>query len=530
MIRGTNLLFGTKRLVLAAALIASGLAAATLAQPAQPGHAQATFFTGVPSTDETDGKFLGLAGLGLRTLTNPSKIFLGIPAGQSSFTVEVFDGDLGGLWDNRDPATAPNAVVVYELYTDPTKSGSGGTLIATKTQSDFTDDAWVTMFSGVPDAAARAASGNFFYRLEIKWRDVDQSFAEFNGFKVRANAQVSLNPGQWAFAGAPINIGTDPGFGTARNRYSGDWHWYMYVPTPQTVETTECDADLRTDPVNPGIPPDDDLSDPSVLISPDIRYSLTNPDGTLLTFNLNPSGNTVCQTRTYPGQPAGIYDWHWFGVDAHNLVFIDSLYEVTGTPFTPLPTGAPTPTPVAPTATPTSPPPPPPPGPTDTPTPTPAPPGGGVLNPTTPTPTSTVPASPTVPANPTVPAIPTLRPLNTATPAAATATPEPDEAAGAGEGEFPGKAPGQAPAQAPGQVPVKAPVKAPAQLPVLAEFTDLKSQPKPAVGGGSDSPPPNSLPLKLPRAGLPAGIALATASLAGTLLVAGAALRRSRRD
>lgn len=469
--------------------------------------------TGIPSISETDGRFLGIAGTGLRTVaaTSTTSVYIAVPAGQAGFTIEVFDGDLGGRWDNVDPSRGTTPRIRYALFADPNRDGSGRQAIVSRTDQDFSDNTWQALFSGAPDPAARAPSGNYFYRLEVGWVDPSQTATEFNGFKVRSDAEVSVGPGSWAFAGAPINVGVDPGFGTAGNRYDGTWQWYVFVPTGADVTIRECDADLRTDPMNPGIPPDDDPNDARVRIPPDVRYSLTAPDGTLVQLNTTPSGNDVCQTRTFTSRGAGLYTWSWFGVDAHNLIFVELTYRTFGAAVTPLPvtaaTATPTPTSTgtaAPsvtatatsTGTPAAP---------DTPTPTgtPATPGTPTLTATAPPPTATptpasssggggggggqaaateVPATPTAQptAVPTVAAAPTLEPL--ATPAGAreagTAGAGPAEAAtdsaetgvdqtgadtdpaessseatlGAGTGKGLPRAPGQSPAQVPGGI------------------------------------------------------------------------------
>lgn len=436
--------------------------------------------SGIPSADETDGRFLGIAGSGLRTVaaTTVTSIYIGVPAGQTSVTVEVFDGDLGGQWDNLDPEQSSVPVTNYTLVADPLRDGAGRTVIMARTNRDFADNAWGQVFSGAVDARAQAPSGNYFYRLDIGWADPDGASAEFNGFKVRANGQTGLAAGSWAFAGAPINVGVDPARGTAANRYDGTWDWYPYVSGSAGVAVRECDADLRTDPANPGDPPDDQVTDPRIQIPPDVRYSLSAPDGTLLLFNTTPSGNHVCQTQTVTNQGTGPYHWRWFGTDSHNLIFVELGYLVFGVPTTPLsvataPTATPTPTftatntpaPASPTATPG--------GPTATPTPGPDGGGSGEAG-SLPTPTATPTAAPTL--------IPTIGPYRTpvsrrtAVPAATSRSGTMDGPAGDAssdqsgadgtdpDGAFPtsgkGKrASGQAPAQLPALLPL-APIEA----------------------------------------------------------------------
>ncbi|MDO8690818.1 MAG: SdrD B-like domain-containing protein, partial [Dehalococcoidia bacterium] len=275
-----------------------------------------------------------------------------IPAGQSSFTLEVFDGDLGGHWDVHDPAKTGVVKVNYTLYADPQKDGQGAMIVATKTDSDFADDAWGTMYSGPLQASARAPSGSYFYRLYVAFADQAQAANEVDGFKLRVDGQISVMPwGTFGFSGAPINIDittgkADPGLGTPRNQYNGDWHWFAYVPrSGNAVTFTDTDADYRLSPTHPGNPPDDCSPGPLCFaIPPDIRYTVSDATGNALITNNSPSGDQETETRTVGSAEAGFLDWHWIGVDGHNLVFISSSNEIYSSNEPPLSVGGPQPT------------------------------------------------------------------------------------------------------------------------------------------------------------------------------------------
>ncbi|HEV8594014.1 MAG TPA: hypothetical protein VGR51_00595, partial [Thermoplasmata archaeon] len=130
-------------------------------------------YTGFPSLDPDDGKFMAVAGNDLSTLGGVSVVlYAGIPAETSTFEIGVFDGDTGSHWDSRQDSP----VLVYRLYKDPLKSGSTANLLSEWTSETLLDDDWSTN-SFATDAAARAPSGNFFYRLDVNWQTPsDRSF------------------------------------------------------------------------------------------------------------------------------------------------------------------------------------------------------------------------------------------------------------------------------------------------------------------------------------------------------------------
>lgn len=305
----------------------------------------------LPSASTTDGRFVGLAGDGEQTLLAPSKYWIGVPGTETSFKLEIFDGDLGGLWDNHDPLNSVKTE--FLLYADPLKSRdpAGKPLIVSTTSQALADNGWSTLYDGPVHASARAPSGNYFYLLVVRWSAPAESAREFNAFKLRGGSQVSLTPGDWAFVGAPINLGADPPLGSPANSYNGQFNWYVFIPPDRTTATfTECDADFRGHSTSPGSPPDDNPDDPRVRIPPDVTYAVFRPDGSLLFNNLAPSGNITCETRSLGITSGGLYRWSWSGVDAHNLIFIKSDYESMTVPETPLLVGS-TPT-ASPTATP----------------------------------------------------------------------------------------------------------------------------------------------------------------------------------
>ena len=57
---------------------------------------------GVPTADGNDGKFLSLSGPGLITVVYPSTE-MNVYPNDPELRIEVFDGDIGGLFDNAVP-------------------------------------------------------------------------------------------------------------------------------------------------------------------------------------------------------------------------------------------------------------------------------------------------------------------------------------------------------------------------------------------------------------------------------------------
>src|SRR4051794_5454299 len=90
-----------------------------------PAEAQA--FKCLPSCSSVDARFLAIAnGTSFRTLTDPTlDLEVSVPAGTTTFTVGVFDGDSRGSslgishWDSGSLATYS-----YTLYADPNRNHS----------------------------------------------------------------------------------------------------------------------------------------------------------------------------------------------------------------------------------------------------------------------------------------------------------------------------------------------------------------------------------------------------------------------
>ena len=365
--------------VMALSAFSSGLAPRSTLRPAAPASGPApgpaTFSgTGLPSLDPDDAKFFGVAGSGLSTLEGVKIVLhVGLPGGTTTFTVGLFDGDVGGSWDD---GTTPFS---YKLYKDPLKNGTTAKLVDTISSSSAADDNWYDK-TYTADGEAKAPSGNYFYRLESTWTSGTPS-GSYNNFKVRTSGQISIAAGQdFGFGAGPQDAGPggDPWVGSGdpnpgepndpgANSYDGQFTYYFYVPTKLTsilfrdgdndrADDTDDPNTPNTDPdgpgpavpegVNPGAPADGP-SGPCCNVDPSIYYDILDPQSHLFTNN-NPSGNTEWEnfiignsasnpdvTVTYE-LAAGLWRYAAHGMDAHNLNVLRSTYEIYSTTDVPL--------------------------------------------------------------------------------------------------------------------------------------------------------------------------------------------------
>ncbi|MCK4367018.1 MAG: hypothetical protein KAW84_03625, partial [Thermoplasmata archaeon] len=306
-------------------------------------------YEGIPSADPDDGKFLLIAGSGHKTINGTEVVaYIGIPAGESTFEVGIFDGDVGGYWDF---SATPTPVTSFTIYMDPLKNGTTALQVRTWDGSVCPDDDWHTEnFTVSPGALA--PSGNYFYRLVVEWQGGTPSEG-LNDFKIRTTGQISLAAGhEFGFAGGPQNIPGDPPFGPG-NTYDGHWCFNFYVPVKKSrIVFRDGDADIRYDTddpntpppdegVNNGEPPDDNYDYPwadDVRVSPNIYIVVTDPDGNTYN-NANPSGNGEWELFTigdmsdddyvvnYTLSP-GLWQYEVKGMDAHNANFLETTYEI----------------------------------------------------------------------------------------------------------------------------------------------------------------------------------------------------------
>jgi hypothetical protein len=341
---------------------------------------QASQWRGFPDADPDSGRFLGAAGNGLSTLAGQlTKLIIGIPAGRTSFTIGIFDGEGNNSWDQYINTID---LLDFKLYKDPLKNGAM-TLMDSWNNLGMFDDGW-TDRTYTTSNDAKAPSGNYFYRLEINWNDPTTA-DDINGFKVRVDGQVGAFAYQpYCVEGAPIAV-TDPLWGMTDpnpgdyndpgvNSYRGNWQFYFYVPRKvPSMKFQDGDFDRADDTddantpnidpdgpgpaiaegVNPGAPPDDPLTPTSYTIPPSVNYSITEPSGSIY-LNTNPSGNQEWEnfiiSTNVSDQPdylvgnklePGLWKLQFIGVDAHNLACLSVPYEVYTYDEPPLPLSPP---------------------------------------------------------------------------------------------------------------------------------------------------------------------------------------------
>jgi hypothetical protein len=359
------------RILITLFLLALPVASAGVStQPA----AASPVYTCFPTCSSTDGRFLALAGTGLQTLAGDSiTIEIAVPAGRTTFELDIFDGETGGYWDI---GTTPS---IYTLYADPLGNGTGATVIGTLPYASLLDNAWAT-FNFPTSAAAMAPSGNYFYYLKVTNSNI--SIASENSFKIQSDASVELLPQAFAFL-ASINNTNDakviyPNYpALSPTTYDGNWNFYLQVPSAASSFAVwdgdmdfgkyDCSVNDTDDPDTPNAPflpawavgtsavpegvaistikcstgtgfatgnPADDSSSAAYVRPPSINYDVILPDGTTY-HNGNPSGNMEWEqfkissnTADVPANadyfhngplPAGMYQVHVNGMDLHNL-------------------------------------------------------------------------------------------------------------------------------------------------------------------------------------------------------------------
>jgi len=324
-------------------------------------------FTGLPTPDGNDGKLLLLSGLGVDTVgATEARIKIQAtaadPASLDHLTVQIFDGDNGGL--NQFDKDTNLLKTCYRLAPDPCGDGGlnncrgGGPApapIVTVTSDGLHDNAWDTIFTGAHSAAA-SLTGNgqppFTYELRVFLAaDCSQlpgagtqiHVATADGFKVRATGMVSQPAGEFSLVGADSN---GP-FGVPNLPYMPDTNYDGSFSLPLAVSSSATEIQLKESDA-------DSLKDAtrgvSVGANDTIQYQLLRPNGTqaplvgaentTATFVVtNPSGNndgvsafdveTRISTLTAP--TPGTWIWKWDNVGAGNAIH---LFTPFGSPTT----------------------------------------------------------------------------------------------------------------------------------------------------------------------------------------------------
>ena len=296
-------------------------------------------WSGWPSDDENDGKFVAITGPLSAIEYLPPKIIIGLPSTAKKYDIEVFDGDASAMVSSRYDINTSSAGYTYTLYQDPGKDGTGSSIVTSRKDTDFPNDDWGSYIANQPvDADAQGEGGLYWYRLEFVFNGDPDTEQFFNALKIRVRTDTDIKSRIGALkdviiGASPINGLLDPGLNVSENTYEGEWIFDVEVTQDNVpnVRFTDADADFGGDASSPGQPPDDNILRPQFRIFPSIRYELFAPTGEFITFNTDPSGDEEEETYVYTppaNTPAGFYRWHWTGADASNIFILRTDYII----------------------------------------------------------------------------------------------------------------------------------------------------------------------------------------------------------
>ncbi|HEV7670499.1 MAG TPA: SdrD B-like domain-containing protein [Thermoanaerobaculia bacterium] len=231
---------------------------------AQPGTGP---FAAFPTQNIKDGRFLGIACAGLSTLEQNVTMILSAPAGTSTFNLDIFDGDTGGL-DGADKShwDLGSRQLKFSLYADPLRSGdtssteligewrgnepnpTSGTLW-TSSAAAMPDNAWWALTVNVAPNA-QAPSGNYFYTLVIETDGACSAGEQLeSSLKIATSDSVRFSVTHFALVAGLRQLADDlpiiyPGstmtapvtgsFLTAPTTYDGTFELYFSVPLGET--------------------------------------------------------------------------------------------------------------------------------------------------------------------------------------------------------------------------------------------------------------------------------------------------------
>jgi len=328
--------------------------------------------TGLPSPFENDGKFLSISGTGFRTFDQPGVTFkLSLPATQAAFDVEVFDGDLGGQFDDfAEDQPSTNTKACYVVWSDPCGDSAADcgvpngavAIVASSDSSALPDAQWSSLGHVATSNAAKSPSGNFIYRVDAYLTDQantcnptiaqlatlpDHSANFTNGFKLRSNGALSLRSGVMSFIGldAAGTFGKPEaanfGWDLPDNDYDGTFDLFFEVGASATTDVqetadlivTEADAD-RLDATPPGRATGANSTLDYWLANPANKIELRLPDGLgdLPSGNFDVlTGDNGIQAWDISDVSPGVWHWHWENVDAVNGIHIEAA---AGSPTT----------------------------------------------------------------------------------------------------------------------------------------------------------------------------------------------------
>ena len=227
-----------------------------------------------PSCATNDARMMSLSGGGLASFVGGT-LEVGFTSPVDSITIGVFDADsigplAGGLWDQL------TVDLKFELFADPSATGTPTTLLDTFTSVGGIDNDWWdhTYADGVTPNFANAltVSGtySFVFRISIIGAPPDGAI---NGFKLRTNRNISLRgqsiqfiaKASFASERAIVYPNLAAGQCPAANEpttYDGSWEFTFTVPVGTTrLELWDGEMDFgkfdgsTTDSDDPNTPP-----------------------------------------------------------------------------------------------------------------------------------------------------------------------------------------------------------------------------------------------------------------------------------
>ena len=304
-------------------------------------------YEGMPSADPGDGRFMVTSG-GRGTDLDHYSMLVQLPSSTSNVSLQIFDGDYGGVYDDFDAA---EAFACYALHaapdgTPPDNPTVGALFI--RNETDFDDGVWNDVLTGPPHAEARLGSGQpYFYRLEVYFSstsacdDVVGEPDATNSIKLRSNGAVIWDTGDLELM--PRDLRGDFGGGvfasTIDTDYDGTWDFLVDVGDAVSGEIQLLDRDAdRADATIPGSPPQPGLFYDLAPIDPeaDFIYTVESPDGPSGNF---PDEETLIFDTFGIAEPTrsfgGLWLWHWGNLRAGNDLHIGiraspARYAATG--------------------------------------------------------------------------------------------------------------------------------------------------------------------------------------------------------
>ena len=180
-----------------------------------------------PTCDETDARFLAIAGSGLSNLSGDTiTIQFASPGVEPNLEIGIFDGDSESTWDLGD-----NIPLEYTLYADPGGDLSGTTVIGQWLGDTMPDNAWYTItIPNVPEAMSE--SGHYFYNMTVRLTNVN--LASLSAFKLRVAGTLMIPPQPFSIISSlgslnDINVVYPNYPDLTETTYDGNWRFYLEV-------------------------------------------------------------------------------------------------------------------------------------------------------------------------------------------------------------------------------------------------------------------------------------------------------------